>query len=95
MSPDSDLEKVMNAHLAGIIRELRELRDQQSVGFATIRQVMERRDERTDRDLRETNERIDNLERIINRWAGAFAFALLVIGIGMPVTLWLLGVMTR
>ena len=95
MSPDSDLEKLMNAHLSGIIRELRELRDQQSVGFATIRQVMERRDERTDRDLRETNERIDNLERIINRWAGAFAFALLVIGIGMPVTLWLLGVMTR
>ena len=95
MSPDSDLEKLMNAHLLNIAGQLASIKAEQTQGFADIRKVMERRDERTDRDLRETNARIDNLERIINRWAGAFAFALLVVGIGMPVTLWLLGVMTR
>ena len=85
----------MNAHLASITAQLAAIKLEQSQGFTDIRKSMERRDERTDRDLRDINTSVDRLETTLNRWGGAFAFAVLMMGLGMPIALWLLGFVTR
>lgn len=95
MTDNPNLEKLMNAHLASIALQLSTIKLEQSEGFAEIKKSMDRRDERTDRDLRDINTRVDRLETTLNRWGGAFAFAVLMMGLGMPIALWLLGFVTR
>lgn len=95
MSDSTSLEKLMNAHLASIANQLADLRTQQGLGFQRIQAAMDRRDELTDRELRDLNERVDNVEQTMNRWGGAFALALVAVGMGVPFLIWALNLVTK
>lgn len=99
---DGNLEKLMNAHLDGIGRELRDIKDQQRTGFSEIRNQMIMRDAKTEAEIKEVHsrvesvdKRVDSVERTMNRWGGAFALVLLVVGLGVPVLIWGLNLVVR
>jgi len=100
------LEKLMEAHLAGIGRELKDIKDAQREGFQRIEHKMEQRDGHVDRELvkvhsridameKDSDERFTSLEKTVNRWGGGFALVVAIIVIGMPLVLWLLGLVVR
>ena len=106
MSETVGLEKLMNAHLEGIGRELKEIKQNQKDGFASLERKMENRDRHVDDELAKVHSRIDDvqavsderfasLERTMNRWGGAFALAVAVIVLGLPLVLWLLGLVVK
>lgn len=95
MTDTANLKELMTAHLGSIQAQLSALRVQQTEGFTEIRKSMERRDDLTDRELRDINARVDGLERTMNRWGGAFALALLIIGVGIPLLIWTMDAVMR
>ena len=101
-----DLLTYVQDQLKAIGRELGEIKQNQRDGFASLERKMENRDRHVDDELAKVHSRIDDvqatsderfasLERTIDRWGGAFALAVAVIVLGLPLVLWLLGLVVK
>ncbi len=90
-----DLLTYVKDQLSGIGRELGEIKQTQQRGFERLERSMKERDAHVDKELEDMHVRINGVEQRLDRMGGAIALGGVLIVVGVPVVLWLLGLVVR